>query len=114
MASCLSEAAAQAWLKPKLLDGTTLLLLEDTLHATNSGCLQDLELHSSSWESGAVGFGLVLSWPTDTTCRYWSSSAHTGHAHEPQQRCRIGSSKVDATYGLEALILLSYTHHPWK
>lgn len=58
---------------------TALLLLEDTLHSTSSACLQGQELHCSTWEPAAVAFGLALSWPTRTRCRYGSSSAEVVH-----------------------------------
>ena len=94
---------------------TTLLLLEDTLHSTSSGCLQGLESHCNAWESAAVDFSLALSWPTHTSCRYWSSSAEVVHVNL-SDICRAESSKVDATCDTwtEALILLFHTHHPWK
>lgn len=76
MASCLSlELQPGPGWSPGCWMATALLLLEDTPRGMSSGCLQGLESHCSTWESAAVDFGLALSWPARTRCRYWCSSA---------------------------------------
>lgn len=59
------------WLSPDWAQATAFLLPEDTLQGKISGCLQRLESHCGIWESASVDFGLALSWPSHTRCRYW-------------------------------------------